>query len=51
MDVDDECVICLEPLDKYKMTKLGCNHIIHTDCVDKLKHSNCILNNNCIMDL
>ena len=47
MDVDDECVICLEPLDKFKITKLPCNHIMHKDCIIKLKRSDCILNNNC----
>lgn len=47
MNIEDECVICLEPLQDYKLTKLRCNHIIHKECINKFINSNCKLNDKC----
>lgn len=32
---NDECPICLEPLQNNSLSKLKCNHMFHTECYTK----------------
>jgi len=39
--LDDDCPICLLPMNSKKVKKLVCNHVLHTNCYESLISSNC----------